>query len=118
MQLVLFPENIGVVRSLDTKRQNRNIRQELLRGLPDCMNVREIKLQENGLFSRLVLELGDRLVRLLGAARCEVNLRIAHKELLKGSTNQNSVKVRGSRTNAPLQFPFRHQYYHLVVRVH
>ena len=47
------------------------------------MNVREMKLKENGLFSRLVLELGDRLVRFLGAARCEVNLRVVHKELLK-----------------------------------
>ena len=40
------------------------------------MKVREIELQENGLFSCLVLQLGDRFVRLLGAARREVNFRV------------------------------------------
>ena len=61
------------------------------------MNVREIKLQENGLFSRLVLELGDRLVRFLGAACCEVNLRVVHKELLRGSNQHNVKKLVGAR---------------------
>jgi hypothetical protein len=40
------------------------------------MKIREIKLQENGLFARLVLQLFDGLICLLGAARCEVNRRV------------------------------------------
>ena len=46
------------------------------------MKVREIELQENGLFTSLVLQLGDRFVRLLRAARCEVNFRVMRQELL------------------------------------
>jgi hypothetical protein len=40
------------------------------------MKIREIKLQENSLLSRLVLQLFDRFVCLLGAARREVNRRV------------------------------------------
>jgi hypothetical protein len=67
-----------VLRVSDAKdtEQTGNVRQELLRRLTDCMKVREIKLQENGLFARLVFELRDRLVRFLGASRRKVNLRI------------------------------------------
>ena len=56
--------------------QTGNVREELFRRLTDCKKVREIKLQENGLFARLVLQLRDRLVRLLGTARREVNFRV------------------------------------------
>ena len=61
----------------------RNIREELLRRPADRKNIREIKLQENGLLARLALQRGDRLARLLSAARCEVNLRVACQELLR-----------------------------------
>jgi hypothetical protein len=40
------------------------------------MEIRQIKLQENSLLSRLVLQLRDRFVRLLSATCCEVNRRI------------------------------------------
>ena len=66
-----------MLRVSDTKGQQRgNVREELLRRLTDCKKVREIKLQKNGLFARLVLQFGDRLVRLLGTARREVNFRV------------------------------------------
>ena len=68
-----------MLRVSDTKgRQTGNVREELFRRLTDYMKVREIKLQENGLFARLILQLRDRLVRLLGAASCEVNFRVMH----------------------------------------
>jgi hypothetical protein len=45
--------------------------------------IREIELKENGLLVRLVLQLGDRLDRLLGTAHREVSLRAVRKEMLK-----------------------------------
>ena len=66
-----------MLRVSDAKgQQTENVREELVRRLTDCMKVREIKLQENGLFSRLVHKLGDGLIRFLSAARCEVNFRV------------------------------------------
>jgi hypothetical protein len=67
----------------DTEMTDKNIREELLRRPTDRRNIREIKLQENGLLARLVLQLGDRLVRLLSIARREVNLRVVHQKLLE-----------------------------------
>ena len=78
MELTLFPENACVVSrdEKDTTTTDMNTREELLRRPTDCRNIREVKLEENGFFACLVLQLGDRLVRLLSTARCEVNLRV------------------------------------------
>ena len=76
--MTLVPENVLFV-SVDekvTKITDRNIREKLLRRPTDCRNIREIKLEENGLLARLLLKLGDRFVRFLGAARREVNPRV------------------------------------------
>lgn len=42
----------------------------------DRMKIRQIQLQENSLFTRLALQLSDRLVCFLGTPRREVNRRV------------------------------------------
>ena len=65
-----------VLRASTLMKTNRNIREELLHRLTDCKKIRKVELQENGLLPRLVLQLGYRFIRLLGAACREVNLRV------------------------------------------
>jgi hypothetical protein len=59
-----------------------NIREKLLRRPTDCSNIRKIELKENGLLSGLFLKLNNRFIRLLRAARREVNFRVVGQELL------------------------------------
>ena len=65
-----------------TQITDKNIREEIFRRPTDRRNIGKIKLEENGLLACLVLQLGDRLVRLLSTARREVNLRVVHQKLL------------------------------------
>ena len=48
MQLTLFPENACFVSLDERHKQNRNIREELLRRPTDCRDIQEVKLEENG----------------------------------------------------------------------
>ena len=76
--------NTHVLRARTRKlTKTRNIREELFRRCTDCKKIRKVELQENGLLPRLVLQLSDRLVRLLGAARREVNRCVVHQKLLR-----------------------------------
>ena len=58
--------------------------QELLGGLLDGRQIREIEPEENGLLACLLLERCDGLVGFLLASRCQVYLRAMLEEYLDG----------------------------------
>ena len=98
---------------------NMNIREELLCRPTNGRKIREVELQENGLLACLTLQLGDCLICLLSVARRQVNLCVVRQELLSPrlTARHNTLPNVGKRENvlfnAPLRFPFRHQYCHL-----
>jgi hypothetical protein len=115
MKLTLISEYASFV-SLEKKQIGTDIREKLLRRLTNCKDIREIELQENGLLSGLFLKLCNHFIRLLSAARREVNLCVVYQELLQ--FDEFSLTYTGGSTNAPLQFLFRYQNYHLWKKRH
>jgi hypothetical protein len=81
MQLVLLPENASFNHD-EKQRVGTSIREKLLRRSTDRKNIRKVKLEENSFLACLVLQLGNRFFHFLRVARREVDLRVAHQQLL------------------------------------
>jgi hypothetical protein len=119
VQFTLFPENAcswASTRKTTDRAPGMNIREKLLRRPTDCSNIRKIELKENGLLSGLFLKLNNRFIRLLRAARREVNFRVVGQELLW--FNELLIRYTAGFSNPPWLFPFRYQHYRLWTKHH